>query len=30
MRFPIGSMTVGDVLDRGVRLLVARISPEYR
>lgn len=25
MRFPIGSMTVGDVLDRGVRLLIARL-----
>jgi hypothetical protein len=25
MRFPIGSMTVGDVLDRGVRLFIARL-----
>ncbi len=26
MRFPIGAMTVGDVLDRGVRLLIGRFA----
>src|SRR3954447_27023241 len=29
MKFPIGSMTVGDVLDRGLKLLFARLPLYY-
>ena len=29
MKFPIGAMTVGDVLDRGIKLLLARLPAYY-
>src|SRR4051812_44762307 len=29
MKFPLGSMTVGDILDRGLKLLLARLPVFY-
>ena len=29
MRFPLGEMTVGDILDRGLKLLFARLPVFY-